>query len=55
MGDFGVTFGTRVLHSDNMSAIHLAQNSFFHAKTKHIEVKYHFIIEVLEEKWLEIL
>ena len=33
------------LHCDNMSNIHLAQNLVFHARTKHIEVHYHFIRE----------
>ena len=52
----GVTIGTPMLHSDSMSAIQQAQNLIFHAKTKHIKVKYHFIIkEVLKDKWLELV
>ena len=31
------------LHCDNESAIHLANNSAFHSKTKHIQLRYHFI------------
>ena len=31
------------LYSDNMSSIYLARNPMFHARTKHIEVHYHFI------------
>lgn len=34
-----------VLHIDNQSAIRLAKNPEFHQRTKHIEVKYHFIRE----------
>lgn len=30
---------------DNMSAIKLAENPVFHARTKHIEIHYHFIRE----------
>ena len=30
----------------------LAKNPMFHAKTKHIEVKYHFIQDMLEDKTL---
>ena len=37
-----------------MSAIQLAQNPVFHAKTKHIKVKYDFIREVFKDKWLEL-
>ena len=33
------------LFYDNMSSIYLAQNPVFHARTKHIEVHYHFIHE----------
>nr|GEX08944.1 hypothetical protein [Tanacetum cinerariifolium] len=39
------------LWCDNISAIKLAQNPVFHARTKHIEVHYHFIREkVLNEE-----
>ena len=33
----------------------LAKNPVFHAKTKHIDVKYHFIRDMLEGKLLEIV
>jgi hypothetical protein len=36
---------------DNLSSIRLAENPVFHARTKHIEVHYHYIREnVLEGK-----
>ncbi|WVZ16376.1 hypothetical protein V8G54_009358 [Vigna mungo] len=38
-----------VLHSDSQSAIHLAKNSAFHSRTKHIDVRYHFIRSLLED------
>eukprot|EP00253_Pinus_taeda_P015199 PITA_15199 len=31
------------LYSDSQSAIHLSKNSAFHSKTKHTQLKYHFI------------
>jgi len=34
-----------VIYYDNISSILLANNSIYHAKTKHIEVHYHFIRE----------
>ena len=33
----------------------LAKNQVFHAKTKHIEVKYHFIREMLEDKLMKLV
>ena len=38
------------LYSDSQSAIHLAKNQVFHARTKHIDVRYHFVREILEEE-----
>ncbi|PKU84159.1 Retrovirus-related Pol polyprotein from transposon TNT 1-94 [Dendrobium catenatum] len=34
-----------VIHCDNTSALALAKNPVFHARTKHIEIYYHFISE----------
>ena len=44
--DLGVPIKDLIpLYFDNMSSIHLARNSVFHACTKYIEVHYHFIQE----------
>ncbi|MCO5572927.1 hypothetical protein L7F22_026688 [Adiantum nelumboides] len=46
LGDLGIQVQRPVvIHCDNLSSIQLARNPVFHAKTKHIEVHYHFIIE----------
>ncbi len=37
------------LYSGSQSVIHLAKNSTFHSKTKHIQLKYHFILLALED------
>ncbi|KAE8679378.1 hypothetical protein F3Y22_tig00111402pilonHSYRG01323 [Hibiscus syriacus] len=40
-----------LLYCDNQSAIRLAENPVFHARTKHVEVHYHFVREkVLQEE-----
>ena len=36
------------LYNDSQSAIHIAKNSTFHSKTKHIQLRYHFIRSVFE-------
>lgn len=37
---------------DSTSAIHLVKNHAFHARTKHINVRYHFVWEILENATL---
>ena len=37
--------GPVVIFCDNMTSIQLARNPVFHARTKHIEVHYHFVRE----------
>ncbi|GKB17957.1 hypothetical protein Tco_0851880, partial [Tanacetum coccineum] len=39
---------------DNQSAIHLSRNATFHERTKHINVRYHFIKEIVESKEIEV-
>jgi hypothetical protein len=36
-----------VIYCDNLSSIQLAKNPVFHARTKHIEVHYHFVRELV--------
>ena len=36
---------TTTIYFDNLSSIQLAKNPVFHARTKHIEVHYHFVRE----------
>ena len=43
-----------VLFSDSQNAIHLAKNSACHARTKHIDIRYHFIRDLLEEVELKL-
>ena len=42
-----------VLYSDSQSTIHLAKNSTFHFRTKHIGLLYHFIRSLLEDEVLK--
>lgn len=37
-----------ILKSDNMGAIHLTNKSIFHGRTKHVEIHYHWIREVVK-------
>jgi hypothetical protein len=42
------------LYCDSESSIHIAKNSTFHSKTKHIQLRYHFIRSALEDGHLKL-
>lgn len=43
-----------VVLCDSQSAIDLSKNSMYHARTKHIDVRYHWLRNVIEEKMLKL-
>ena len=46
----GLVQQTVRLDYDSQSAIFLAKNPAYHSKTKHIDVQYHFVRDMVEEK-----
>ncbi|KAG8486257.1 hypothetical protein CXB51_019640 [Gossypium anomalum] len=38
------------VYCDSQSAIHLAKNQVYHARTKHIDVRFHFVLEIIDER-----
>ena len=54
MDELGKKHDMGVLYGDSQSAIHLAKNSTFHSRTKHIHLKYHFIRSILEDGELKL-
>nr|GEW26134.1 hypothetical protein [Tanacetum cinerariifolium] len=50
-----VELNTVAVNCDNQGAVHLSRNHIFHERTKHINVRYHFIREVLEAKMVNVL
>ena len=48
--DYVITQDTMCMFCDNTSAINLSKNLFQHSKSKHIEIRYHFIRDLVEEK-----
>ncbi|GKF90090.1 hypothetical protein Tco_0264053 [Tanacetum coccineum] len=53
--ELGVKLNTVAVNCDNQGAIHLSRNHVFHERTKHINVRYHFIRDVLEAKTVKVL
>ncbi len=48
--DYGIVQGTMSLFVDNQSAINISKNPVQHSRTKHIDIRHHFIRELVEEK-----
>lgn len=45
--ELGVQQGGVQLHCDSQSAIYLAKNQVYHVRTKHIDVRFHKIRELI--------
>jgi len=43
LSDFGINLKTVPIKCDNTSAINLTKNPVYHSRTKHIEIRHHFI------------
>ena len=36
-----------MIYYDSQSAIHLTKNQMFHERTKHIDIRYHFVRDII--------
>ena len=50
LDELGLQKEKYVVYSDSQSVIHLFKNSMFHSRSKHIDIRYHWIRDVLELK-----
>ncbi|XP_023634325.1 uncharacterized protein LOC111829467 [Capsella rubella] len=48
--DYNMDSETLLIHCDNQSAINIAKNPVQHSRTKHIDIRHHFIRELVEAK-----
>jgi hypothetical protein len=56
LGDMGmIQEQPTVLHCDNQSCMAIAKNPVFHARTKHIEIQYHFVRELIVSGEIEMV
>ena len=49
VGNLGLEQDVTVIYCDSQSAIHLTKNQMYHERTKHIDVRYHFIREIISQ------
>lgn len=52
---FSTTLDTTTLFSDNQSAIALASDHQYHPRTKHIDIRYHFIRWIIEDGQIRLI
>nr|GFA30606.1 hypothetical protein [Tanacetum cinerariifolium] len=52
--DYGYNFMNTKIHIDNNSAIFIVKNLVYHSKTKHIEIRHHFIRDCFEKKLISV-
>ncbi|GKC07820.1 hypothetical protein Tco_0999430 [Tanacetum coccineum] len=55
MLDYRYNFMNTKIHNDNESIICIVKNLLFHSKTKHIEIRHHFIRDSNEKKLIQMI
>ena len=47
-------YNIKTLYCNNKSAINLSKNLEYHARTKHIDIQYHFVRDFIEREIIEL-
>ncbi|GJU22096.1 hypothetical protein Tco_1155438 [Tanacetum coccineum] len=55
MLDYGFNFMNTKIYIDNESTICIVKNPMFHSKTKHIEMRHHFIKDSYEKRLIQVI
>nr|GEW33257.1 hypothetical protein [Tanacetum cinerariifolium] len=55
MLDYGLNFMNTKIYIDNKITICIVKNLVFHSKTKHIEIRHHFIRDSYEKKLIQVI
>ncbi|GKE21004.1 putative ribonuclease H-like domain-containing protein [Tanacetum coccineum] len=55
MLNYGFNFMNTKIYIDNENTICIVKNPVFHSKTKHIEIRHHFIRDAYEKKLIQVL
>jgi hypothetical protein len=51
---FNTKMEPTVIHCDNQSCINLSENPVFHERSKHIEMRYHYVRDIVQKNILSI-
>ena len=54
LNELGVKQADYVIHCDSQSAIYLSRNSMYHSRTKHIDLRYHWIQDAILNKMFQL-
>ncbi|GKE42492.1 hypothetical protein Tco_1469776, partial [Tanacetum coccineum] len=55
MMDYSLNFMNTKIHIDNESTIRVVKNPVYHSRTKHIEIRHHFIRDCYEKRLIDVL
>ncbi|GJV69836.1 putative ribonuclease H-like domain-containing protein [Tanacetum coccineum] len=55
MMDYGFNFMNTKIHIDNESTICVVKNAVYYSRTKHIEIRHHFIRDCYEKRLIDVL
>ncbi|GJT99778.1 putative ribonuclease H-like domain-containing protein [Tanacetum coccineum] len=55
MLEYGFNFMNTKIYIDNESTIYIVKNPVFHSKTKHIEIRHHFIRDSYKKKLIQVI
>ena len=52
--DFGVNLKNSTIFYDNTSVINLSKNPINHSRTKHIDIRHHFLCDNVEKVYISL-
>ncbi|GKF18371.1 hypothetical protein Tco_0063289, partial [Tanacetum coccineum] len=55
MMDYGFNFMNTKIHIDNESTICIVKNPVYYSRTKHIEIRHHFIWDCYEKRLIDVI
>lgn len=52
--EYNIAQNTMILYCDNLSAINISKNPIQHSRTKHIDIRHHYIRELVEDNVIKL-